>query len=79
MKSAVIIKFPKEIEDFANLFHEMQVRRHTADYDPTSRFSRTDAITAIEAAEDAIKAFRRAPIKDRRAFAAWTAMKQRTD
>ncbi|QBF29739.1 hypothetical protein CFI11_00720 [Thalassococcus sp. S3] len=70
-------KFPKDIEDFANLFRTLQEERHLADYDPSSRFTRTETIEHIDAAETAIKDFRSAPISDRRAFAAWTAMQLR--
>lgn len=76
---AVVAKFPQEIEDFANLFETLQSKRHSADYDPTSRFFLQDAETFIDAAELAIKEFKSSGIKDRRAFAAWTTMKNRAD
>jgi hypothetical protein len=75
----VLAKFPKDIEDFANLFHELQIDRHSADYDPSSRFTLTDAVVSIESAELAIKTFERVPIKHRRAFAVWVAIKDRND
>lgn len=74
----VLAKFPKEIEDFAAQFKILQEKRHEADYDPASRFTRLDVETFIDAAELAIKQFTKTRIKDRRAFAAWTAMKART-
>lgn len=73
----VIARFPKEIEDFAAQFISLQEKRHAADYDPFTRFKKTDVDTAIDAAEVAIKRFRGTAIKDRRAFAAWTTMKSR--
>jgi len=75
----VISKFPKEIEDFASQFKTLQEKRHEADYDPFSRFTRTDVQTSVETAELAIRQFQKSPIKDRRAFAAWTTMKNRSD
>ncbi len=75
----MLAKFPKDIEDFASQFKALQEKRHEADYDPTSRFTRTDVETYIDAAELAIKRFQSAGIKDRRAFAAWTTLKNRTD
>ncbi|WP_215904813.1 hypothetical protein [Meinhardsimonia xiamenensis] len=75
--SEVISKFPKEIEDFANQFIELQIERHKADYDPSSRYTLTEVHASIDAAEQAIKMFKRAPLKDRRAFAAWTALRVR--
>ena len=71
--------FPRDIEDFGSLFVDLQVQRHAADYDPVARFTRSDVQAAIDAAEKAIKLFRAASIKDRRAFAAWTAMRARSD
>lgn len=75
----VMAKFPKEIEDFASQFKTLQEKRHAADYDPASRFTRLDVGTWVDAAEVSIRRFKRAPIADRRAFAAWTTMKNRTD
>ena len=77
--TGVISRFPKDIEDFANLFQELQVDRHAADYDPFAKFTKADVLASIAAAEVAIKAFTKTPIKDRRAFAAWVAMKSRSD
>ena len=79
MNKRVLAKFPKDIEDFANLFHELQIDRHSADYDPYSRFTLTDVIASIETAEIAIKTFEKVPIKHRRAFAAWVVIKHRSD
>lgn len=70
-------RFPKDIEDFGNLFVELQADRHRADYDIRARFTLSDALEAINAAESAIKTFRKTSIKDRRAFAVWTAMRSR--
>lgn len=75
----VMAKFPKEIEDFASLFYDLQVERHAADYDPFRKFVLSDVVAAIDAAELAIKTFNQTGIKHRRAFSAWTAMKHRTD
>jgi len=76
--TSVLSKFPKEIEDFASLFSALQEKRHAADYDPGSKFTLSDVTTSVDAAELAIKKFQKARIKDRRAFAAWTTMKNRS-
>jgi hypothetical protein len=68
--------FPKEIEDFGNAFVSLQVKRHLADYDPFNRVSRSEVLTDIDVAEIAIKRLEGAPIKDRRAFAAWVTLKR---
>jgi len=73
----VLDKFPPDIQEFASQFILLQDKRHSADYDPHSRFLRSDVLTYIAGAEVVIKKFQNASIKDRRAFAAWTAMKSR--
>lgn len=70
-------KFPKEIEDFGNEFVKAQIKRHAADYNPTASFVRSEVVTDIESAEDVIKRFRAASVKDRRAFAAWLTLNAR--
>lgn len=47
----------------------MQMKRHSADYDPDAAFLKSDVIQYIDEAEDAIKQFNSAPRADRRAFA----------
>jgi len=69
-------KFPKEIEDFGNEFVAAQIKRHSADYDPDTAFSRSEVINDIESAEEAIKNFKKSPMKDRRAFAAWVILQK---
>ena len=46
---AVMRKFPAEIQDFANQFAEFQEKRHKADYDPSSKLTRHEVLTAIDA------------------------------
>lgn len=65
-----IQKFPREIQDFANMFAQMQSKRLSADYDPFCRTEKSTVLTDIEGVEAAISDFKKAPIKDRRAFAA---------
>lgn len=72
--NAKMKEFPKEIEDFANAFVTMQVKRHSADYDPDYRVARSEVQVDVDAAKVAIKQFKKAPIKDRRAFAAWVVL-----
>lgn len=73
----VISKFPKGIEDFANIFSSLQEKRHIADYDPDEKFYKSSATLDIDAAEDAIRRFEAEGIKDRRAFAALVLFKRR--
>jgi hypothetical protein len=74
---AVMKRFPKAIEDFGNKFLEMQLKRHVADYDPDGKFYKSAVLQDILDAETVIRAFRAAPTKDRRAFAAFVLFKLR--
>ncbi len=73
----VMSRFPPEIQRFAIKFFDLQNHRHQADYDPLSTFTRADVQAAIAAAETAIKELHKFNIKDRRAFAVWTVLKNR--
>ncbi len=65
-------RFPVEIQDFANVFIDMQKKRHRADYDPYAVFSKLTVLQGIQEAEKVISDFVRAPRKDLRAFAVYT-------
>jgi uncharacterized protein (UPF0332 family) len=73
----IIRKFPREIQDFANTFVSMQEKRHAADYDPHSKAYKSAVLIDIESAEIVIAGFQGAPLKDRKAFAAWVLLKTR--
>lgn len=72
-------KFPKIIEDFANAFVELQVKRHSADYDPFAKFNADEVSADIDLAADAIAGVKSAPEKHRRAFCAYILFKDRND
>jgi len=72
-----ISRFPREIQDFANAFVTLQSKRHSADYDPFARVYKSDALTNLANAEVVIKGFNKAPLRHRKAFAAWVLLKQR--
>lgn len=74
---SVLKKFPKAVEDFANAFFTAQVKRESADYDPDLRLTRSEVTADIDTAEAAIKGLRILPMKDKRAFAAWVALRRR--
>ena len=63
--------FPQSIKDFADAFQQLQVERHRADYDPTARFSKDDAVKYVNMAETAMAALGDVPMLDKKAFAAW--------
>ena len=72
-----IKKFPKEIEDFANMFVALQTKRHMADYDPDARFYKSEVRQDVAEAADVMDRFKDVPLKDRRAFAAYVLFKSR--
>lgn len=73
----MIQKFPKKVEDFANLFVTMQKKRHSADYDPFERFTKSEVVQDIATVRSALAAFRTVPTKDRRAFCTYLLFKTR--
>ena len=64
-------RFPPEIKDFAQQFADLQIKRHRADYDPGTNFSKKEVIQYIHAAENVIRHFTMTSLKDRRAFVAY--------
>lgn len=70
-------RFPVAIQDFGHLFVEMQHKRHTADYDPEARFTKSVVTKDIDRVEDVVRDFTDAPIKHRRAFAIYVLLNQR--
>jgi len=76
MNSAVSA-FPRDIQDFANFFVTMQKKRHSADYDPTYRTYKSEVLLDLAQAHQTITDFENAPIRDRRAFAAFVLFKHR--
>jgi uncharacterized protein (UPF0332 family) len=77
-QNPAISQFPPAISDFAIVFATMQAKRHDADYNPFSRFYKSQVLIDIENAKTAIEAFQKANAKDKKAFAAWVLLKQRT-
>jgi hypothetical protein len=72
-----LTRFPQEIQDFANTFVALQEKRHKADYDPLAQFLKSEVLVDIDLASKAMDGFGGAPIKDRRAFAAFVIFKER--
>jgi hypothetical protein len=68
-------RFPREIQDFADAFVSMQAKRHAADYDPIGRAYKSAVLIDIASVEAVMDGFENAPLKDRRAFAAWVLFK----
>jgi hypothetical protein len=73
---ALLSKFPPAVQDFANLFVQMQVKRHEADYDPFAKLAKSSVLTDIDQVEAAIDAFEGVATKHKRAFVAFVLFKQ---
>lgn len=73
----ILSRFPRDIQDFANIFVDLQLKRHSADYDPEKTFYKSEVIQDIANVEDVIKRFESSSVKDRRAFAAFALFKHR--
>ncbi|MGI8397817.1 hypothetical protein ACRYWZ_15700 [Agrobacterium deltaense] len=72
----ILQKFPAEIQDFANQFYSMQIKRHNADYDPYERFTKSAVLADIAIAESVITEFEKVADVHRRAFAALVLFQQ---
>ena len=64
-------RFPMEVRNFADLFVDLQEKRHKADYDPDAVFSKLLAVRDIYRAEEAISNFHKVPLSVRKAFAVY--------
>lgn len=73
----VLAKFPKGIEDFGHAFVAMQEKRHSADYDPHERFTKSEVLADISLVEQAVSDFEKEDAKDKRAFCAYVLFKAR--
>lgn len=63
--------FPKPILRFAEQFVAHQEKRELADYDPDHTSTKSEAVTDVTLAAQAILGIQRTHLKDRTAFAVW--------
>ena len=82
---SVMGRFPPQIQDFGELFVNMQRLRHIADYDPDpdpdpeTGFVRAHTLYLIDEAARVISDFQSANVIDRRAFAVFVLFRLRRD
>lgn len=62
--------FGSDLRKFASGLADLQEKRHTADYDPSTSLNRTQALSAIASARSAIGLFQAVPLAERRLFLA---------
>lgn len=77
LNQSAMRSFPAEVQDFGQLFARMQNRRHSADYDPYARFSRTNVMRLIDATGEAMIRFESTAAADRRSFAIHVLLRSR--
>ena len=70
-------RFPPEIQDFGELFVELQRERHHADYDPGVTFDRSRVMQLIDRAVSIIAGFEAADRGQRREFAIYVLFRRR--
>jgi len=70
-------RFGQPMALFAAMVQDLQLARHTADYDPTELYRSGDAIAAISAARTALQSWRSAPAEERAAFLTLLLFKRR--
>ena len=69
--------FTQEIQDFAELFVELQDKRHQADYNPAWVGFKSDVEDHIADARSVMERFEAVPVQERRAFAAHVLFRSR--
>jgi uncharacterized protein (UPF0332 family) len=72
-----ITHFPQGIQDFANTFVAMQVKRHSVDYDPFAKVYKSEVMVDFYSAQSAIASFAACATRDKKAFVAWVLLKDR--
>lgn len=61
-------QIPKVIMNIAATFTELQDKRHTADYDLSEKFTRSDVLTLIAEAKSQVVAFQKLSMSDEKRF-----------
>ena len=75
---AAMSRFSPAIQNFGDMFSEMQFQRQSADYDPNASFTRSEAVQFVDAAARVIADFENADAGERRAFAVFVLFRLRS-
>ena len=75
---AAMSRFSPAIQDFGDMFSEMQFQRQTADYDPNASFSRPEVMQIVDEATRVIAEFDNVDARERRAFAIFVLFRLRS-
>jgi len=76
-RNEVSNRFPRFIVEFAEVFSDLQDKRHSADYDPGDRLTKSQVEIEKRRVRSALHNFNRASLADRKAFAAFVLFKLR--
>ncbi len=71
-------RLPAAAQAFGTVFTSLQNQRHTADYNPQSRFGKDEVIRLLDSAETATDEYMRMPRPDRRAVAVLMLLQDRS-
>ncbi|MCY4101162.1 MAG: hypothetical protein OXF46_09615 [Rhodobacteraceae bacterium] len=71
-------RFPRDIQDFAIKFVELQEKRHQADYNPLFNITSEYVLKDIDNAEAANRNLQESDLSAKTAFAVWVTMNNRT-
>ena len=63
-----VYAIPQPVREIAATFTELQDKRHTADYDLSERFTRSDVLTLISEARSSVARFQKLPSSDEKKF-----------
>lgn len=66
----ILQRFPIAIQEFADSFYDMQIKRHQADYDPFHKLTKSEVRMDLNSVKSAISAFEKVALADRKAFTA---------
>lgn len=75
-QTTILARFPRSIQEFADVFVQAQTKRERAAYDPDERVFKSSVLADIATAADAVRKLEDAAAKDRRAFAAFVLFKR---
>ena len=78
-RSDTIKEFPDGVRQFADVFLDLQAKRHQADYASSGNLPKRIVLQDIIAVADAITLFQQVPAKDRRAFAVYLLLNLRNN
>ena len=78
-RTQMMARFPEEIRNFGDHFIDMQIARHSAEYDPHPMFRQSVVEDMVTASAQRIEQFELVDVRHRRAFSAFALLPVRRD